>query len=425
MFKVLYSVKIFIQLTMSKANFVIGLDIGTSSLKGICAVRRAETEQYEVFAKAEIPSFGVRRGVVKNPDKVTEKIKMLVQELAHATNSGVDGVVTNINGSRIFSQRSKGNVVITGANELIAEEDITRSLEAARTISLTNNMEVLETFTNDFLVDNEKDIKDPLGMKGTRLEADVTAVCVFTPYSKALATAVTEADLDLYDTIASPVAASDSVLTLEQKELGVVLVDIGAGTTGMSVFEEGKLVHVAVFPIGSSDITNDIAYGLRIPVDEAERVKKRFLFKKKVAKKKKNKKGEDSEITIDEIDRILSSASNYKLLEKIISFRVKEILQLVKTELKNIGKSASLPGGAILVGGGAKMDGIVEIATKILGLHTQIGQPRGFLNIEPDPALAVLCGLILEREGNEPDGGSVSLSGISKGVSKFFKFFMP
>jgi len=414
---------------MSKVNFAIGLDIGSGTIKGICALRKKETEQYEIYAKAEVASFGVRRGVVESPEKVAEKVRLLVQEMSHAINDKIQGACININGSRIFSHGSKGNVVIAAANEIITEDDVNRAMEAARVISLTNNTEIIDVFPSQFIVDNEGGIKDPTGMKGTRLEADIMALCAFAPHKRYLTNAVLDADLEIYDIMASPIAASEAVLTPEQKETGVVLVDIGAGTTSMAVFEEGRLIHVAVFPLGSGNITNDIAIGLKIPVEKAEKIKKEFKFKRGGAKpkiKKSKKKNEEADL-MEEED--LEISQNYKILERIISLRVQEILTQVRDELKKIGKSASLPGGVVIVGGGAKMHGIIDNAKRILALPCQIGKPRGFLGLDPDPSLAVLCGLIMDRDVEYMDGHSEGglrwLDKIWESIKKLLKFFIP
>lgn len=410
---------------MSKAYFAIGLDIGSGSIKGICATRKKETEQYEVFAKAEIPSFGVRKGVVEIPEKVSEKVAMLVKELSAATSSKIHGACININGSRIFGKQSKGNVVIANANEIISEDDMLRALEAAKAISLTPNNEVLDVFPNEYIVDSENGIKDPVGMKGTRLEADIMAVCAFNPHKKYLTDCILDADVEIEDIIPSPLAAASSVLTPEQKELGTILIDFGAGTTSLAVFEEGKLIHLAIFPIGSNNITNDIAIGLRTSVEMAERVKRDYKVKapKKPAKSKKSKVvsfDDDQEVKEEPI-----ISYNHKFLEKIIGSRLAEVFSLISDELKKIGRQGRLPGGAVIVGGGAKLAGIVDYSKKYLGLPTRIGYPQGFLGIDPDPSLAVLCGLVMDRDIEVVKSGPGFFSAIGKAIAKALKFFIP
>ena len=411
---------------MSKAHFAIGLDIGSGGIKGICAARKKETEQYEVFATSEIASFGVRKGVVEIPEKVSEKIRLVVKELVTTTGGKISSACININGSRIFGKQSKGNVVIANANEIITEDDMLRALEAAKAISLTPNHEVLDVFPNEYIVDNENGIKDPVGMKGTRLEADIMAVCAFNPHKKYLTDAVLDADVEVDDIIPSPLAAASSVLTLEQKELGTILIDFGAGTTSLAVFEEGKLLHVAIFPIGANNITNDIAIGLRTSVEMAERVKRDYKTK---APKKSAKAKKSNVIVLEEDDSLVKEepiiSYNHKFLEKIINSRMAEIFSLISEELKKIGRQGRLPGGAVLVGGGSKLAGISECCKKYLNIPTRIGYPQGFMGIDPDPTLAVLCGLVMDRDVEVVKSGPGIFSAIGKAIGRALKFFIP
>ncbi len=406
---------------MSKIRFFTGIDIGTHSIKGVCVIKRPESEEYEVFAKAEIPSFGVRKGVVENPEKVSEKIRILAKELSNVTGQKIEEACININGSHIFVKQSRGAVAISRADDQISKEDIERVIQAAEAISLPSNKEVLKVFPNEFTVDDQSGIKDPIGMKGTRLESDIIALCAFAPYKRYLANSVLDADLQVIDIIPSTIASARSVLTFEQKELGVALLDMGAGTTGLSIFDEGKLIHSTVFPIGAANITNDIAIGLRTSIEKAEKIKRQFSLKGKSKKEAKNKRKDFYEGMDQEQEKL---DFNYKDLQKIISSRLFEIFRLVNEELKKIQKNGKLPAGVVLVGGGAKIPGIAEFAKKELKLPAQIGYPAGFINIENDPALCALCGLAIygveTEEGSGPGDG-----GFFHKMKKFLKTFIP
>lgn len=406
---------------MSKVRFFTGLDIGSHSIKGICVAKRPESEEYEVYAKTDIVSFGIRKGVVENPQKVTEKIKLLIRELSQMTGEKIEDVCININGSHIFAKQSRGTVAISRADDQISKEDVNRVIQAATAISLANNKEVLKVFPSEFVVDDQSDIKDPVGMKGTRLETEITALCAFAPYKRYLANAVLDADLQINDIIPSPIAAARAVLTPEQKELGVALLDLGAGTTGLAVYEEGKMIHSCIFPVGSSNITNDIAIGMRTSIDEAEKIKKNFSLKGRAKKEPKARKKNQDESNNIEMEKIIF---NYRELHSIVAARLSEIFKSVNEELKKIQKQGKLPAGIIITGGGAKIPGIVDFARKELKLPAQIGRVLSFTNIEDDPTFGTLCGLVIcnsELEGEEPQ----NRGNFWSKVKRFFKSFIP
>lgn len=409
---------------MSRAIFAIGLDIGSGSIKGICASKKKDSENFEVLAKSEITSFGVRKGVVENPEVVSEKVQTIVKELQQATGHKIEDACININGSRIFTKASRGTVAISRADDLISEEDVDRVVQAAEAISLTSNNEMLKVFPLDYAVDNEFGIKDPVGMKGTRLEADILAVCAFGPHKRYLTNAVLDADLQVLDILPSPVAAAYAVLAPEQMELGTAVIDIGASTTGLAVYEEGKLVHTAIFPIGSNNITNDIAICLQIPVEVAERIKRDFKVRapsKTTVKKTKSriKTGEEVPVVED-----ITLNFNHKELNKIIFSRMEEILTIVEAELKKIGRQGKLPGGVVLVGGGSKLSGVLDLAKRKIKLPCQIGYPRNFSGLDPDPGLSVLCGLAAGYAQCEEEGGA-AMPSIGSWFKKLLKYFIP
>ena len=234
-------------------------------------------------------------------------------------------------------------------------------MQAAQAFSLPSNKDILDVFPQQFVVDEEEQVKEVVGMKGVRLEADVLAVCGFTPYIRNLHEAVLGADLDIRATVPTSLMSSPAVLTPQQKEVGVATLDLGAGTTGLAVYEQGDLIHTAVFPVGSENITNDIAIGLRCEPDIAERIKVEF------GSSQRGKKGERVEIAEGKF-----LAVSQKLLRRIIEARVKEIFQLVNKELKQISRQGVLPGGVVLVGGGAKLPKIVEEAKRELKVTVRL-----------------------------------------------------
>jgi cell division protein FtsA len=407
---------------MSKGHIITGLDIGTATTKVLVAKKLPDQKDLEVLSLVEEPSFGVRKGVVFNTDNVTEIAQVALKKAEEESGRKIDSVYVNIGGSHIFSTFCHGLVSVSRADKKIPQEDVERVLQAAQTASLiSSNKEILKTLPKDFIVDGQSGLKDVVGMEGMRLEADVLAVGVFSPYLKNLTRAVSNADFQINDITPSILASARAVLKRKEKELGVALVEIGAGTTGIAVFTEGELVHVTVLPIGSAHITNDIAVGLKIDVDLAEKIKIEFgncLHR-----------GSDKKEKIELEDEFL--VFSHKEVADIVASRVAEIFSEVNKELKNISKQGHLPGGLVLTGGGAKLPKITELARKELKLHCRIGKPQGFSPAQDDISLATVCGLVLggydsEEENGQGSGFSMSLGGgVGSKIKKLFRIFIP
>jgi len=374
-------------------KIVTGLDIGTDSIK-ILVAKKDSKDNIEILASLKTPSSGIRKGVVSNTDQAIESIESCLRETAQVCDRKIKSAIVNIAGSHLYVAPSHGLISVSRADQKISEEDVNRVLKEARAVSLhSKNDEVLETFPLEFIVDGKKEVREPTGLTGVRLEAKVLLLCAFTPYVQKLADAVLESGLQVDDIIASSLAASRAVLTEQQKELGVALVDIGHSTTSLAVFEEGNLIHFAVFGMGSSNITNDLAIGLRTDIDTAEKVKKEHglcLIGKKKSKKKAKK-------TIEMSDKSIDLKFSEKDLVKIINPRVSEVFELVQKELKKVSKQGLLPGGIVLTGGGVKLPKIVELAKEEFELPCRIGTPKGFVGLEKDPSLATAAGLVLEE----------------------------
>lgn len=413
---------------MAKAKIITGLDIGTNTIKALAVVKKSESKNLEVLSQVQLPSFGIRRGVVVNIDEVSkniaEALSQLQQDIGQKVAKVAD-VYINVGGSHIFSTLSHGTVIVSRADRKISEEDINRVIQAARAFPLPSNKEILEVFPREFIVDGQGQIKEPLKMEGVRLEVNVLALCAFSPYLKNLTSAVLSAGFQISDIIPSCLASSKAVLTPQQKELGVCLLDIGAGTTDLAVYEEGDLIHAAVFPIGSAHITNDIAVGLKIDIDIAEQIKREFgrCLLKGGNKKEKIELSQDSENS-----ELLTFS--HKMLVGVIEARVSEIFDLVQTELKKISPRGLLPAGVILTGGGAKLPKIVELAKKELKLPARVEAPQGWEGLEKDPVWSTVCGLVLGgQEQEERRRTNVWPSSPAKGIGlkfkKIFKIFIP
>lgn len=396
---------------------IIAIDIGTGLIKIIVARKNVNSSEFEVLSKLAYPSYGMRKGVVANPEEVGKIIITALKECEMQINKKIEGVYVNINGSHIFSMNSRGLVSVSRADQKISSEDIERVIQGAKAFSLPNNKEILEVFPKEFIIDGVGGIKDPLDMQGVRFESEVLIVGGFTPYIKNVQQSILNADVQVNDIILGQLAAVKSVIEPREKELGVALIDIGAGTTSMSVFEEGALIHTTVFPVGSNDITNDIAIGLKTDIDTAEKIKIEFgecFFSKGTKKKEKiiSENGESVEFT-------------NAILRKIIGARVLEIFGFIKDELKKISKLDKLPAGIVFVGGGSKMPGIVELAKKELKLPSKLGTLQGFNPIIEDSSWAVACGLILIGGELEEDGSFGIWTNFTRRIKKIIKFLTP
>jgi cell division protein FtsA len=399
---------------MSRPYIINALDIGSSAIKLISVLKKPKGDKYEVLAQAQEASFGVRKGVVTEVSKVSEIIASLVKKIESDSGKKVDGVYASVGGSHLFSAPSKGLVSVSRADQKISKEDIARVLLAAQTFSIPSNNEILEVFPKDFIVDGQGGVKEAVGMNGVRLEADVTVLGGFTPYIRNSNKSISNSGVNVNYVYPDFLASSRAVLAPREKELGVCVLDIGAGTTGMSVYEEGSLVHAFVFPMGAAHITNDIAVCLKTDIDTAEKIKIEFGSCKSGVKEKSEKK-----INITGEEPIVFSK---KTLSEIIDARVCEILGLASKELKKISKS-ELPAGVVLTGGGAKIPGIKDLAKKEMKLPVRIGRPTSLIELD-DPALSTVCGLVLEASDMEDEdkGGK---GGIFPILKKFFKSFVP
>ena len=377
--------------SMAKSRIVTGLDIGTHTIKALVAQKIRN--EWEVLSYATIPSFGLRRGAVVNIDETAKNIQLLMSGVKKDCGRKINSVFVNIGGSHLYATSSDGLISVSRADHIISKEDVDRVLQATRAINIPSNEDILDVFPKEFIIDDHKGIKQPLGLVGVRLEAKVILLCYFQSYFMNLTQAVLNSSLQIDDIVPSPLAAARAVLTPQQKEMGVALIDIGHATTSMAVFEEGDLIHFAVLPLGSGNITNDIAIGLKTEVVVAEDIKKQhgaciLPLSEKIKKEQANKK-------IEVFDKSASLSFTKNNLVSIIEPRVSEILGLMQKELKSIGRQELLPGGVVLTGGGAKLPKIKELAREQLRLTCGIGMPKGISGIDQDPALATITGLVL------------------------------
>jgi cell division protein FtsA len=403
---------------MSKTPTITAIDIGTGTIKVLIVQKNPEETGFKVLGRSENISSGVRKGVVADSEKVAKVILSTIEEVRKESGQDIDDVYANINGMHIFCLSSKGLISVSRADQEIAQEDVDRVIEAAKTFSLPANKEILEIIPREFIVDREKGIKNPVGLHGIRLETEVVAIGGFSSYSKSLSQSILNANLQVNDLILGPIAAARAVLTPQEKELGALVIDFGAGTTGISVYEEGDLLHTAILPVGTNNIRNDIAIGLKVDIETAEFIKNKFgasILGEKSTKKEKLKLPSGEEITFQRNE-----------LKKIAEPRIIEILDEIEKELKKISRNKLLPGGVVITGGGAKTPSIVEFTREKLGLPCRLGVPRRFFPLDDDPAFSVLCGLVLcGMDLEEEEEGKINFKGAFSKFKRIFRVFIP
>lgn len=395
---------------MARGNIIVGLDVGSSNIRSVIAESAALEQMPRVIGVGNVPASGIRRGVVVDIDEVAKAINESLEMAEKMAGVAVQSVTASLGGSQVYTQSSKGVVAIGRADGEVTSDDVHRAVEAAQAISVPLNREIIHIIPKSYRLDDQSGIKDPLGMSGVRLEVDSLIVEGATAQVKNLAKCIKQAEVEINEMVLSPLAASKAVLSKKQKELGVVMIDIGGGTTSLAVFEEGDLLHTAILPIGSSHVTNDIAIGLRTSIDVAEKVK--LEFGDALSREADNRE----EIDLSQLDSREEGAVLLHHVAEIIEARFEEIFNLINKELKNIGKAGLLPAGVVLTGGGAKMPHLVELAKEILGLPVQVGFPTrlgGILDKVDDSEFATAVGLVLwsqdqyARDQRESGSGGV------------------
>lgn len=415
---------------MTSEQILVGLDIGTTMIRAVVG-KREETEQLpSIIGVGEAPAAGVRRGVIVDIEEAVSAISQALEKAERMTGLPIEHAVVSVGGAHVRSLESHGVIAVSRADGEITENDIVRVIDASQAIQVPTNREILHVIPKYFTLDGQTGIKDPVGMTGIRLEVDSQIIEASVPFIRNLTKCVMQAGVDIDDLVLGPLASAQAVLTRRQKELGVVLVELGGGTTGIVAFEESELLHASILPVGAAHITNDLAIGLRTSVDVAEGVKLEYG----VAAAELIKKTE--EVDLSKIDRKEEGKVSRRQVAEIIEARLEEVFSMVNKELKSLGKDGQLPAGAILTGGGAKLPGVVELAKKELRLPVQVGYPANIATIidrVDDPAYATAVGLVLwAHEYLDWQGRGVSqfakkvleTASIEK-MRKFFKQFLP
>jgi cell division protein FtsA len=402
---------------------VLGLDIGTRTIKAVIG-ESVEGDKIKLYTGFSKPSRGIRKGVVVDMEEVAGAVTSVLQDVKSYSKAALRNIYLGVSGADIRAQVSHGIVAVARANSEIYKDDVARAIQASEAINLPSNRMLLHTVTREFVVDGIGDIRDPLGMIGARLEVVSVVIDAFQPAVKNLMKCVELSGGSVSGIIFTPLASAMAVLTRNQKELGVVLIDIGYGTTGMAVYEENKLLYTRTFPIGAGHITNDLAVALKIPVEAAEKLKLSYGYALS-----KEVPGKDA-VDLSKIDSSLKGMPTRKFISEVIEARLVEVFDLINTELRLIGKAAKLPAGVVVVGGGAKLPGMAELLRSELKLASQVGLPQpsvfeatspGTSELIESPEAAAALGLLGWSEEMNPRPPSFK-GGI---VSGFIKSLLP
>lgn len=404
-------------------NIITSLDVGTSTVTTVIAERQ-RNNTLQILGVGVAPSFGVRRGVVVDLEDVTSAVRRSLQEASRSAGVSPRSVYFAVGGSHFSVASSRGVIAVGRADGEISADDVRRAVLAAETFVPKNpNKEILHIIPRDFKVDNEGGIKDPVGMNGVRLEVDTLVIECSNNFLKNIFKCVEAAGVRINDYVFSTLAAADAVLSKRQKELGVMLLDIGGGTASFMIFEEGVPIHAGVLPIGGNHITSDVAIGFRTGIDVAEQIKLQYgsclpleFSKKEVVKLSEFIDGEET-------------VYSRKELAEIIEARLRDVFELIQKELKRIDRVALLPSGVVIIGGTAKIPGIVNLIKQELKLPAQIGYPHEFLPVIDESAatiLAVPLGVISWANHNdEIRGDDFGRHRAVSGIRKWLQSFLP
>lgn len=426
---------------MADNKITVGVDIGTAKIVTLIA-KVDEESVLHILGVSETSSAGIKKGQIVAIEDAVRAINTSLEAAERMAGYSASKVVASIGGSHIESQNSRGVVAVAQPDGEISENDLTRVIDAAKAVSFPSSREIIHVLPRSYTVDGQEGIKAPVGMTGVRLEVETHLISSGTTSLRNLEKALSEVGVDVSGVVFSGYASSVAVLSETEKELGVVLVDIGAGTTDISIWVDGAVSHSSVLPIGARHITNDLAIGLRISLESAEKIK---LFLSS-PHKQRPPTGEEERRPSDELDlsqlnlpEELKKVSNKTLVEGIIRPRLNEIFTMVGLELKKSGWGGQTPAGVVVTGGGAKTVGIVESAKRTLAMPVRIGIPtglKGIIDEVQDPAFSTAVGLLMYGAKEAP-ASSMSfnlplpkLPGLPTGklgkkIIEFIKSFIP
>ncbi len=395
-------------------NIIVGLDIGTTK---VCAVVAGTDEngRINILGLGRAPSEGMMRGVVTNIDRTIRSIRAAVDEASSQSGVNIQDVIVGIAGDHIQSFQSRGVIAISGPDHEVTQADIDRLIEDTKRVALPSDRKIIHVIPQEFIIDGQDGVYDPLGMSGVRMEANVHIITGLVTAAQNIYKCVQRADLQVQDMVLEPLASSYAVLDDQEKEVGVALLDVGGGTTDLAVFEERTIRHTAVIGIAGRKVTDDVRKGLGILNEQAEKLKKEhgFAFLPAVV--------DNDPIVLPGVGGRPPIEIDKRLLAQIIQPRMEEIFEIAALEIKRSGYAKHLSAGVVLTGGGALVKGTAELAREVLGMPVKIGIPSGFAGglireIE-NPVYATAVGLVYhglktqEQTGNDMGEPATETSG--------------
>ena len=399
--------------SQSQNRIIVGLDIGTSKVVALVAEVDADG-QIEIIGMGSHPSRGMKKGVVVNIESTVQSVQRAIEEAELMAGCQIDSVYVGIAGSHVRSLNSHGIVAIKDGE--VIEADLERVLDAAQAVAIPADQKILHILPQEYVIDNQEGIREPLGMSGVRLEAKVHLVTCAVNAAQNIEKCIKRCGLSVDEVILEQVASSYSVLTDDERELGVCMVDIGGGTSDIAIFTEGSIRYTGVIPIAGDQVTNDIAMALRTPTQYAEEIKIKYAC----ALTQLASADETIKVPSDRPPRDLSRQS----LAEVVEPRYDELFTLVQAELRRSGFEDLIPAGIVLTGGTSKMEGVVELAEEIFHMPVRIGAPsrvKGLTDIVRNPIYSTAVGLLEYGAVHSRQSNARSRSAQSNGPGMFTK----
>jgi len=422
-------------------NLICGIDIGSSKIATVVGMSSSETDELKIIGFNTTIARGVRKGLVVDIKEATEAVEASVEKAERMAGHKINRAFIAVGGPHISSLNSHGIVAVSNPQGEINEEDVERVIEAAKAISLSSIRRIIEVIPRDYIVDGQSGIKNPIGMSGVRLEVETHIITASTTNLKNQERILSDLGIENQGFVFSGLASAEAVLTNTEKELGIVLVDIGGGKIDFSIYVDGALSYSTSIPIGARHISNDIAVGLRVSLDSAEKIK--IFLSKNVGKNTtfSTEKKKTPQINLKELDlpEDLTEVSLKTLVDGIVAPRLEEIFKMIFEEIEKSGFGQQIPSGLVITGGGALTIGMLETGKRVVGLPIRIGFPEkvsGLVDEIIDPQYATTVGLLLYGKNNvfiDKDNfknfGKIlkdfKLGNSVDGLKNFFKQFIP
>jgi len=391
---------------MSRNRFISAIDLGSSHIRVMISELAQDGEDtLRIIGVGEAPSFGMRKGIVSDGESLAKSVSEAIEKAESMAGVSLRDAIVSIGGTNVRTQEGKGVIAVAKADGEVTHDDIDRVLKSAGKVDIPLNYEIIHIIPRSYRLDDQKDIQDPVGMQGVRLEVDTLIVVGFSPQIKQIQNVMSSCGVNILQFVFTPLASAQAILDREQKELGVAVIDLGAMTTGLAVYEEGELLYCSSLNIGASSITSDIAIGLRTSISLAERVKVEY------GTANLSSIDRSEEIQLDALDPSEEGDVSRYHVGEIIEARLEEILEKMQKELTSIDRDHLLPAGIILCGGGANIPEIIDLTKRSLALPVSLGYPRslsGIVDKVDDPSYAVVAGLIRWQWEHENEGGTGS-----------------